>query len=151
MVAISKADRIKLDRLASKVTETVRHDFKFAHVSRAGQNFALSYEKEYDKKLFETGTVSTAKDMIGFAFLTAMSAQYYYWNMPVAKIMMRHKSVIDLVENLNSNYDGSRVLSISNLSDTWMYKATPEELPVLILVANKFVEGPNKPSPFHAP
>lgn len=132
MVAIGKAERIRVRKLASKVTRIVHHDSKFVNFMKTILNITIAFEKEYSEKLVATGIVAIVKEMMASDFLTGMGAQSYYRFNRVFKMMMRHKVVLPLAESLNSDDDRSKSLSISHLDDIGLYTATTEKLPVLI-------------------
>lgn len=48
---ISKAEGIKLNKLANKVTGIVHHDYKFVDLIEALLNSAIVFEKEHSEKL----------------------------------------------------------------------------------------------------
>lgn len=66
----------------------------------------------------------------------------------VAKTMLRYKSVLDLVENVDGDHAGSKILGISHLNDIILYTKTMAELPFLIPAASDLVKAPNKHESF---
>lgn len=80
-----------------------------------------------------------------------MSSQFYYRYIRVAKIIVRHESILAPGKSLNTDDVTSRRLGIFHLDDARLYKATREKLPTVITVASSFMKNPNRQGYFHAP
>lgn len=71
-VTISEAGVIKLSRLANKLTGNFRRDSTFADVMKTILKFAISFEKEYNKRFVLSPTMDITKDMMYSDFPTGM-------------------------------------------------------------------------------
>lgn len=149
IVVIRKSEGIKLSKLKNKVTVNVRYDSTFLDHMKTILNFSPIFKKKYDEKIFATGIVDKAKDMIAFDLLAEMSAQSYYRYFLVAKMMLTHEGFFALIESLNGDDAGSKSLDISHLHDIGLYTATTKEPLILISTASNFVKNPNTPAFFH--
>lgn len=67
----------------------------------------------------------------------------------MAKMFLRHESVLALVKSLNGDDAGSKRLGIFHFHDIGLYTVTIEELSILIRAKTSFVKNANGPAPFH--
>lgn len=72
-----------------------------------------------------------------------MSSQFYYRYIQVGKMMLRHKTVLGLVESENGADARSKRLVIRHSGDIGLDLAITEELPVLSRVPNNALRNPN--------
>lgn len=79
-----------------------------------------------------------------------MRAQNNYRYIRVAKIVLRNKSFLVLMESLNGDNAGSERLGSSHSDIFGLYTTTKEELPIFTTAARNFVKNLNRPDPFHA-
>lgn len=63
-----------MNRLANKVTEIVGRDYTFVHLMKKSPNFAVAFEKNYNKKRVKIYTVEIENVTMGSSFLIGMSA-----------------------------------------------------------------------------
>lgn len=111
----NEAEGIQLSRLANKVTETVHRRSTFANLKMTISNFAVQLEKDCNEKYVASCIVEFVKDMIDSEFLIEMTTQIYYRYTHVAWRRLRHKSVADLVESMNSDRASWKSLRFSQL------------------------------------
>lgn len=77
-VVISEANRIKLRKLAIKVTGISHLDSTFVNRKKVILNFTIAFEKRIKEKSVAIGDVNSVENMLSCDFLTGMSAQSYY-------------------------------------------------------------------------
>lgn len=118
-------------------------------LKRAILNFAIAFEKDYNKKLVATSVVNTVKDIMGSNFFNGMSTQFYYRYVPTAKIMLRHEIVLPLVESSQADDTESKSLNVCRLDDIGLYTAAMKELQILVKAARNFAKNPKNPAPYH--
>lgn len=64
-------------------------------------------------------------------------------------MMLRHESILALVEWLNGDDTRLNCLDIFHSDDFRLWTATTEELPIFIRAASSFVQNRGKPDLFH--
>lgn len=84
-------------------------------------SFFILFKKKYSKELVATYNVDTLKGKMASEFLTGMIIQYYYRYTRVAKMMLRNQSVLWIVNNLNSDDAGSKLLGSSKFNQVELY------------------------------
>lgn len=105
-------------------------------------NFSMDNDKEHKEKFVATLVVVILKVMMGFACLTEVSGQFYYRYIQAFKMMVRHKTVLALIETMNGDNYGPERLNISNSDNIVLYKANNKELPILIRAKSTIVKDP---------
>lgn len=73
-MAISKAERIKLSKLESKLIGIVRHGYTFVDLMKTILYISIVAEKKYTEKFVATRAVYIEEDMMVSDLLTGISA-----------------------------------------------------------------------------
>lgn len=150
-MTISKAEGIKLDKLAKTITDIMRRDSTFVDLLKKVVNFADAFVKEEIKKFVAGPTMYIVKDMMSPDSQTVASTDSYYRYIWMSKPILRHKGFLDLMGGLNSDDAVSKRLDTNKLDGVGLYRTTPEELEIFIRVVRHLVKNRNKPARFNVP
>lgn len=77
MVAICKAEGVRLSKLANKVYGIRRRVYVFVDIMNKILNFSIALKKNYNQRLFVTRVVDIVKDMMGSDSLTGIDIRFY--------------------------------------------------------------------------
>lgn len=124
MVAFNDAEGIRLSKLAKKVTLIWRRETTIVGLRKRIPNLSREFGKEYRKKAITKHIVHLVKDLIGYDFQTGRSTQFYSLYSRVARLILRNKSVVALVESQIVDDTGSSRPGISHLQEMKLYPAT---------------------------
>lgn len=83
-------------------------DYTFVDLITILLKFTPGYDKEYSKIVLATCTVFIVNDMMRSNILRGMRDQIYYRYIRVARLMLRHKSLLALIKSLNGEDVGWR-------------------------------------------
>lgn len=117
---VCRTKGITLRRILNKVTGILRCDSTFVNLMKTVMNFAVTFEKCYGEKFVATSTLDTVKDMIGSHFLKIMRSLSYYRYDRVAKKILKHESILALVESQHDDTAVSKRLGIIQWDDKWL-------------------------------
>lgn len=85
------------------------------------------------RESFLTGIVDIVKEMISLDLQTEKRVQFYYYDMFIIYILLIHKSLISLVDNLNGDDSESKGFCSSQLSNVEFTTETMTELCSLLM------------------
>lgn len=88
--------------------------------------------------------------MTGSEFMTGLIAHSHYRYIWVVQVILKHESVLSLVESVNVDGNWSNCLKLFHFDDTELYTVAIVELLILITAEKKILKNPNKPAPFQA-
>lgn len=94
---MSNAERIKLNKLVSKVIKTLCDAYTSMSITNIILHSAITFKKESSKKFVTGRVMNTVKDMIGSGFLTGISVRSNHRYMQVAQMILKHEGILATV------------------------------------------------------
>lgn len=106
MVPLSEAEGIRTRKPANNLAGVVHHDMTVVDLVKSILNFAIAFEKEFNKNFVTTGILDIVRDMMCSIILTEMRAQCYNRYIRIAKIQLENGIILALVERFNGGDAG---------------------------------------------